>query len=114
MTGMTEIAQRFLNRFPQAATYWEAIPEAVALFQFIHTEDVWVDDYNDRIQAVRSKKTEDLRMDEIRVYLTAIAAKERIWGAYSRCVADGTIDRLMTRCLELTQTDERNPNATHT
>ena len=109
MTCMTEIARRFLNRSQRAAAYWEAIPEAVALFQIIHSESIWAADYNSRIQAVRSKKIEDLSLDEIRAYLTAAAAKERSWGAYSRCVADGTIDRLLTRYLELT--DGSDPNA---
>lgn len=101
MESLSQIAKRFLNRAQSETSHWEAIPEAVELSTFVYNGGIWVADYKSRIHDFRAKKPEDMGVDEIYAYLTAVVAQERIWGSFGCCLKDGTLDKLLTRYLEL-------------
>ena len=101
MEQLIEIATRFINRSRDGATYWEAIPEAFELFDFIYNGGVWVKNYGEQIKTIQAKKIHDLSLDEVYTYLTALAAKERVWGTFGYAISEGTMDKLLTRFLEL-------------
>ena len=108
MECLCEAAKRYLNRPEGTAATWEEDSDAVALVDCIHTDEIWVKDYNAHIQTVRAKKIDELGISEIHTYLTAIVAKERSWGTFSRFASDGTLDQLLTRYLALCEEDDHH------
>lgn len=101
---MKDIARDYLAQCPMNTTPWLYNDAASRLLEYVYSSGIWDRDYQMKSAEIRKKKISTLTENEIYTYLTVIIGGDRInEGLYDDSIANGTIEKLLRRYLEVTQ-----------
>lgn len=103
---MKEIAIAILSEPSESnAVHWFENKSYFALMDYVYHSGIRVEDYNEKIKAVLKKKTGDMTIQDIFIYLSFIFGKDRIIDGFVHDhIENGTIRKLMQRFLVLDNT----------
>jgi len=109
-----EIIQNYLT--PLQKTQGEptaALFEARSRFQMIYTRDYaeqtgrfWIRNHADEVAPLMEKQPRQMTLHEVRVCLTNIVARDRIYGSIGGCEKSGLMAKLLERFLELMEEED--------
>lgn len=101
---MKEIAKAYLAQCPDNITPWTQNETTRSLVRFVYEGGIWDGDFRDKMPEIIKKNILSLTLDDIYTYLTAIVCGERTdEGLLDARIADGTLEKLLRRFLEVTE-----------
>ena len=99
MKQMRQVARNYLEQKQHKLLCGDEAAEN--LLQFLLSRQLFAGDYRPVIKGIMQKPIDQMNQHEISVYLTALAAADRIHGTFEGGMKNGTIASLLERWLEL-------------
>lgn len=105
MNELQKVAKEYLTAEHDAGAwhdYFYCDPTTMRLNECIHADEFMDRNHVENFEKVRNKPIDQLTFSEVCTYLTAIFRRNRTnEGLVTHFTEDGTIERLLKRCLEV-------------